>query len=347
MSRRSPERTRVAIFAGVVAVCAIVAVVAVVLGARGSGGGGEASARATSALADAKASGQRMVVFRDRASHGRVEIAPAGADGAGKAVVSGMRCDRVYFAAGRGLCVTRGSGFAAGYRAKVFDEHLKVLHDMPVEGIPSRARVSPDGRYGATTLFVSGHAYAEAGTFSTATTLFDLRSGTKIADLEKFTTYDRDGQVVTAVDVNYWGVTFDPRDSDRFYATMATGGKTYLIRGSVSRRRADVLKENVECPSLSPDGTRIAYKKRTGSKSDPWHITVLDVATLHETPLAEPRSVDDQVEWLDAGHVLYGVGGSVYELPSDGTGTPRKYISGGDSPAVVRWGGGGPEGSGV
>ena len=39
---------------------------------------------------------------------------------------------------------------------------------------------------------------------------------------------------VTAVDVNFWGVTF-ARDSDRFYATMATGGKTYLIEGSVSR----------------------------------------------------------------------------------------------------------------
>ncbi|WP_445149198.1 TolB-like translocation protein [Baekduia sp. Peel2402] len=336
MSPPSSDRRRVAIFGAIVAVCAIVAVVAVLVGAGGDDGG-KASANATTALTAAKADGKRTVLYRDLASHGRVEIAPAGATAAGTETTSGMRCDRVYFAAGRGICVTRGSGFAAGYRAKVFDSALKVTADLPVEGIPSRARVSPDGRYGATTLFVSGHAYAEAGTFSTATTIFDLQKGTEIADLEKFTTYAADGKVVTAEDVNYWGVTFDPADSNTFYATLATGGKTFLIRGSVSERRARVLKENVECPSISPDGTRIAYKKRTGSKSKPWHLTVLDVATLRETPLAEPRSVDDQVEWLDDQHVLYGVSDAIYMANADGSGTPVKYAAGADSPAVVRW----------
>lgn len=337
MLPRSPERRRVAAFVAIVAVCAIVAVVAVVAGA-GSDDGGTTSARATALLPEAKASGKPVLLYRDVASHGRVEIAAAGAGKAGAPATTSLRCDRVYFAAGRGLCVTRGSGFAAGYRAEVFDANLKVTANLPVEGIPSRARVSPDGRYGATTLFVSGHAYAEAGTFSTATTIFDLVRGTKVADLEKFTTYDKSGAVVTEVDVNYWGVTFDPKDSNTFYATMATGGKTFLIRGDVAQRRADVLKENVECPSLSPDGTRIAYKKRTGSKDRPWHLTVLDVATLRETPLGEARSVDDQVEWLDDAHVLYGVDGAVWEANADGTGTPVKYAAGADSPSVVRWG---------
>ena len=75
-----------------------------------------------------------------------------------------------------------------------------------------------------------------------------------------------------------------------------------------------MIHENVECPSLSPDGTRIAYKKRTGSSSTPWHLTVLDLATMRETPLAETRSVDDQVEWLDDDHVLYGVDGAIWAV---------------------------------
>src|SRR4051812_17351825 len=185
-------------------------------------------------------------------------------------------------------------------------------------------------------MFVAGHAYATPGSFSTQTTLIDLERGAKIADMEDFTVTDG-GRQVTAVDVNYWGVTF-ARDSDRFYATLATGGKTYLIEGSVSQRRAHVIHENVECPSLSPDGTRIAYKKRTGSGSNPWHLTVLDLRTMRETPLAEARSVDDQAEWLDDGHVLYAVDGAVWSVPADGSGRPSRYIAGAGSPSVVRWG---------
>ena len=116
-------------------------------------------------------------------------------------------------------------------------------------------------------MFVTGHAYAEAGMFSTQTTLIDLRTGQKIVNLEDFTV-SRNGRVVTAVDVNFWGVTFAP-DGDHFYATLATGGKTYLVRGSIHDRTMRTLHENVECPSLSPDGTRIAYKKRVGSGHQP------------------------------------------------------------------------------
>ena len=173
------------------------------------------------------------------------------------------------------------------------------------------------------------------GSFSTQTTLIDLATGSKIADLEHFTVL-RGSRQVTAIDVNFWGVTF-ARDSDRFYATLATGGKTYLIRGSVRERLARVIHENVECPSLSPDGTRIAYKKRSGSRTAPWRLTVLDLATMRETPLSEQRSVDDQAEWLDNGRVLYAVDGAVWVARADGTGEPRRFIARADSPAAVRW----------
>ena len=246
---------------------------------------------------------------------------------------SALHCDRVYFAAGRGLCLARG-GFPVKSRAEVFGPDLRVRHTVDVTGIASRARVSPDGRYGAVTLFVTGHAY-DPGSFSTQTTIIDLASGQRIADLERFTVL-RGNRQVTAIDVNFWGVTF-ARNSDLFYATLATGGKTYRIRGSISRRQARVIHENVECPSLSPDGTRIAFKKRTGSKGSPWRLTVLDLATMRETPLSERRSVDDQAEWLDDGRVLYGVDGDVWMARADGTGQPRRYLAQADSPAAVRW----------
>jgi hypothetical protein len=184
-------------------------------------------------------------------------------------------------------------------------------------------------------MFVTGDSYADAGAFSTRTSIIDLASGRTVADLEDFTVMNGERQV-TAVDVNFWGITF-ARNSDRFFATLATGGRTYLIEGSVSGRRAHVVHENVECPSLSPDGTRIAFKKRTGDPEVPWRLTVLDLRTMRETPLAETRSVDDQAEWLDDEHVLYGLDGAVWSVPADGAGRPVRYIAGAASPAVVRW----------
>ena len=64
---------------------------------------------------------------------------------------------------------------------------------------------------------------------------------------------------------------------------------------------------------------------------------MLDLATMRETPLGEQRSVDDQAEWLDDGHVLYGVDGAVWEADADGTGEPQRFIARADSPAAVRW----------
>jgi hypothetical protein len=277
-----------------------------------------------------------MVLFRSLEPKGQVALAPLGS-APGRPTYEPLTCQRVYFAAANGICLAQGKGLGAtGFRAELFGSDLRVRHEIGLEGIPSRARVSPDGRYGSVTMFVAGHSYAPAGAFSTQTTLIDMANGSKIADLEQFTV-TRGGKQVTAVDVNYWGVTFDPRDSDRFYATLATGGRTYLIQGSVSGRVAHTLHENVECPSLSPDGTRIAYKRRTGSKDEPWRLTVLDLDTMRETPLAETRSVDDQAEWLDRDHVLYERGGVVWSVPADGTGSPQRFLPAADSPAVVRW----------
>jgi hypothetical protein len=336
MSRMSSAR-RTQLFVALVAACVVAAIVAVVSAA--GGGGAAGSKDAADALVAARGAHEPRLLFRnlDRTrtqEFGQVAVAPLGAADGARTLVP-LRCERVYFAAGSGLCLARGGGFASSYRARVFSADLRVRGEVAVDGIPSRARVSPDGRYGSVTLFVSGHSYADTGGFSTTTTLIDLKAGRKIAQLEDFTV-TRDGKRITARDVNYWGVTF-ASDSDRFYATLATGGKIYLVEGSVRGRTMKTIHDGVECPSLSPGGTRIAYKKRVGAGGKRWRLYVLDLRTMRETPLAETRSVDDQAEWLDDAHVLYGLDESIWMVPADGGGRPIAYAPQADSPAVVRW----------
>lgn len=134
-------------------------------------------------------------------------------------------------------------------------------------------------------------------------------------------------------------------DDNRFFATLGTGGNTFLVEGDVAARRLTVLESGVECPSLSPDGTRIAFKQRNDAGFGPveWHIAVLTLDTGAVTHLAEQRNVDDQVAWLDDETVMYGLPrdetGSpvtdVWVVPADGTGQPAVFIHGASSPRVV------------
>jgi hypothetical protein len=215
---------------------------------------------------------------------------------------------------------------------RVFDKHYRTVYERALQGLPSRARVSPSGRWGATTTFVSGHAYASPGTFSTQTQIVDMRSGKPVANLEQFSV-EKDGDTIDAPDFNFWGVTF-AHDDDTFYATLATGGKRYLVKGSLGKRHVVVLRENMECPSLSPDETRIAYKKRVGDVSD-WRLHVYDLETGRDIELPEQRSIDDQVEWLNDGVVLYGDGRNVWATRADGTGQPERVLARADSPASL------------
>jgi Tol biopolymer transport system component len=326
---------RLAIFGALVAVCVIGAAAAIAVGINKQQPRVAASDAARRLLGDAREEGRPMLLIRSLAPKGQLAVAPLEGSEPGKRTFEPLSCDRSYFAAGRGICLQHSKTFPNGLTAKLFGSDFRVTHSVGLTGIPSRTRVSPDGRYGAATAFVAGDSYAAAGSFSTRTTLIDMAAGTKIADLEDFTV-TRGERQVTAIDVNFWGVTFDPNDSDRFYATLATGGKTYLLRGSVSSRTAHAIHDNVECPSVSPDGKLIAYKKRTGPSSAPWRLTVLDLATMRETPLAETRSVDDQVEWLDGHTILYGIDNALWAVPADGSGKPRRYLAAADSPATVR-----------
>jgi hypothetical protein len=249
-----------------------------------------------------------------------------------------LECERAYFAGNRGVCLVEASeGVLTTRYADIFDEYFMRLHRIPLTGVPSRTRVSVDGRRAGITVFETGHSYAEAG-FSTRTILVDTESGRVLRDLEQFTIW-RDGKRFHAVDFNFWGVTF-AQDGNRFYATLASGGVNYLIEGNVDTGEARVVRPGVECPSLSPDNTRIAYKHMV-NRPGVWQLRVLDLQSGAETALSsETRSVDDQVDWLDDAHVMYHItgarGADIWVLRTDGTEPPKLLREYAYSPAVIR-----------
>lgn len=285
--------------------------------------------------------GQRGILFRSTvpdATFGKVAFVPLDRPDAPWAV-SRLTCDRVYFQRGRGVCEMIDSTLIPPYAVLVFDDRFKAGPKRPLTGVPNRARISPDGRRAALTVFETGHSYAEGG-FSTRTTIVDAASGDVLGDLEQFT-ITRDGAPLKAVDFNFWGVTF-AEDGNRFYGTLRTAGVNYLIEGNVDQRIGRVIHRGVECPSLSPDGRRLAFKKRTiGSLTVFWKVAVLDLATMSETVLDwETRSVDDQVDWLDDQHVVYHLpksgGADIWALRTDRAEEPRVLVAGGYSPSVLR-----------
>jgi hypothetical protein len=350
-TRRRSVRWFVVFCAG----CAVAVGVTVVTAVRSRGplDGAEPVGRA---MASAVAPGDLLIrSTTQELTFGRLAVTDlAAADpSASDRQIAGFKCSRVAFAGGRGMCMTVQRNVISNYSALVFNDRFEVERTIQLAGIPSRTRVSPGGRTAATTVFVFGHSYAD-GNFSTRTSFIDLESGAVIEDMERFEV-SKDGEPFSAVDFNFWGVTFV--DDIRFFATLGTGGRTYLVQGNVAAGTAAVVRENVECPSLSPDGRRIAYKRQASSGIGPvrWRLAVLDLATGESHDLAETRSVDDQVTWLDDRRILYALTADGEPVPSsddgqstfptdlwvvdaDGGGSPGVYLRGASSPSVVSGG---------
>jgi hypothetical protein len=251
-------------------------------------------------------------------------------------------CERLHFAGGHGVCLIAGRPLLSSSSAILFDSEFRAQTTVSLAGLPSRVRVSPDGRRAAITVFVGGHSYAAAD-FSTATSIIGATTGEPIVNNLEDLRVVRGGQEFKEVDFNFWGVTF-AADGNRFYATLASGGRVYLVEGDVDSRTARILREGVECPSLSPDNRRIAFKQPilTGLLRT-WRLRVLDVHTLEDIAVAETRNVDDQVEWLDDSRIVYELAEepgatltNVWVVPADGSGRPEILLAEAGSPTVVR-----------
>jgi hypothetical protein len=332
-------RSRTLAFALLAAVCLVAATATGAIAVLGAKHDRKQAAQAVAAerphADQILAANRPFTVFRtvDKArqsTYGRIAVAPLVDGKPGASALAGPACERVGFRAGKGLCL-EVLGTQMG--VDVLDSRLRISRQFTLPGIPSRARVSPDGRWGGVTAFIVGHSYAAPGQFSTAATIIDMKAGKPIGDLEKdFKVYD-EGKLVDAVDRNYWGLTFAD-DGDTFYATLSAKGHTWLIKGSIKARTANTIHDNVECPALSPDGTRIGYKKAIAQDPAVWRFHVLDLSTGEETALAEQRSVDDQIEWLDDQHLIYGDGERTWVVNADGTGSPQMWLQNADSPTV-------------
>ncbi|KQV12040.1 MULTISPECIES: hypothetical protein [unclassified Kitasatospora] len=294
-----------------------------------------ATPQQTTADASFTLAGPRLY-YRD-GDTGRVAYRPPTPESA--PVTGGPSCERFHAAGDTALCLQRLPGLPARADVVVLDRQLHETRRITLPGIPNRARVSASGRMLAWTMFATGDSYATSA-FSTRTSILDLDTGYLVKSMEQIP-LTIDGARYHAPDVNYWGVTF-AQDDNRFYATVATKGRTYLVQGDMAAWSATALRENVECPSLSPDNSRIAFKKRVADGPDsPWRLYVLDLRTMTEHPLAEPHSVDDQATWLDDHTIAYalpapdGHGTDLWSVPADGTGSPRLTVPGASSPVAT------------
>ncbi|AXB43657.1 PD40 domain-containing protein [Amycolatopsis albispora] len=280
------------------------------------------------------------LLFRTTApgpDHGKV-ASVALADPGGPRRISQLACDRFHTEAGTGVCLATAPGLMPSAVALRVDERLRETERVEVAGIPSRAKLSAGGRMATWTTFVTGDSYTQGTGFSTRTAILDRRDGAYLSNIEGIP-LTVDGRPYQAEDVNVWGAGFTA-DGSRFYATVSTAGRTHLLEGDYDAWTARTLAENAECPSLSPDGRRLAIKKRVSDDAArPWREYVLDLETLRETPLAETRSVDDQVVWLDEHTVAYELprdgGSDIWAVPADGSGAPRLLVPWGSSPSVT------------
>lgn len=265
---------------------------------------------------------------------GRVEQARL-ADPAARSATA-MTCQRVYRAAGTTVCL-KLAGPGPTYAAEVTRDG-GVARTVPLPGVPSRAKVSASGQVVTWTSFVTGDSYSVPGGFSTRTGYLDLRTGEAVESLEGFAAVV-EGRPHAAQDVNYWGLTV-AADDRTFYATLASGGYTWLVKGDLAERRLESLRRDAECPSLSPDGTKVAYKKRIG-RLGPWELAVLDLETGEERRLPGTAGVDDQATWLDDERIAFAAVpkdaklASIHVVPADGSAAAVLMISDATSPSPL------------
>lgn len=268
----------------------------------------------------------KTLFFRNLADgpdSGKLAAVPVADPGAARRVGE-LHCDRFAAAHGTAICLRlRAGSLPAMTDLIVLDANLRERHRETLPGTPSRARVSPDGRFVNWTLFVTGDSYAATG-FSTRTGLYEVDTGRLVKTIEELAVFV-DGKRYFASDVNYWGITF-AADGNRFYVTMASKGKTYLVEADYRAYRGTAIAENVECPSLSPDGRRIAYKQKVSNGV--WRLAVLDLTTRRITHPPDSRPVDDQPVWQGNNTLLYPVRNSnnTLDIWSVGLTTPAKLL---------------------
>ena len=186
----------------------------------------------------------------------------------------------------------------------------------------------------AWTVFVSGDSYLSSG-FSTRTGILDLASDKLVTTLEDFTIDGRGRPRTPTSGASASPGTTPPstRPWPRVITCIWSGA-------TLAAETITVLDDGMECPSLSPDDTRLVYKKRLPDLT--WQLWVYDLASRQRTQLTEPGDVDDQAVWLDERTVAYAKldenNGqlNVWSVPADGSGAPTLMAEKAESPIPLR-----------
>jgi hypothetical protein len=280
-----------------------------------------------------------FVMFRTLApprAHGRIAMAALASSDVRH--LTPLRCARVAYAGGRGLClVEEAEGVVVDHAAEVFDRSFRRVGRVALAGVPTRVRVSPDGQIGAITTYAEEESPA-GERLAIESVLVDLNAGEVLADLRDFRLDVADKPALVGP-LDFASVSFD-RDRDRFFATLSTLAARWVIVGSIRDRRLQLLTPDFATEALSPDGSRLIVKQRLGDRGF-WQLGVMDLSTLIvHTVNQNGRSVDDQVEWLDNDHLVYhdanDQGTGVWVVAADGLSEPRLLIPDAFSPVIVR-----------
>jgi hypothetical protein len=257
-------------------------------------------------------------------------------DGASYPTIADLECNRFYAAAGTGICLHKST--AVAWVATLLDRTLAPNGAYPVAGTPSLARISPSGRMAAWTSFVSGSSYARSNV-RTQTTVLDSRGGALFNPAEFAATVGGKPVKTKASDRQVWGVTF--ADDNRFYATLVVDGERWLVAGDIGQQTLRSIARNVTIPSLSPDGTRVAFLQAVdGDPHKGWRLAVMHLASRRVIRTADSRTFEDQAIWVDRrtlGYTIRSSDGSpsIWTVAADGTGRPSLLRDSAESPAVL------------
>jgi hypothetical protein len=313
----------------------VVAIVLVLLGGGGYVAWTAANQPSVTPNAPPPTAGDLMFVDLNGGQDRVTTVKTAGPDG--PRTVTSLRCQR-FFRAGQTSVCLRLAGPGPSYEAAVLRADNSVVRTIALPGVPSRARVSASGNIVTWTSFVTGDSYTVPGGFSTRSGFFDVRTGELTESIEHFAA-TINGKLFTAADINYWGITVGA-DDKTFYATLASASRTYLVSGDLTAKSLKEVRQNAECPSLSPDGTKVAYKKRA-NRLEPWDLVVLDLHSNSERVLPGTAGIDDQATWLDDLTLAFGAAkdgkpNAIYFVPAAGSAPARPVIQNAASPVPVR-----------
>lgn len=254
------------------------------------------------------------------------------------------RCLRMHVDAGHGVCLSENDGVVPTYTATLFDAADPAQRDIRSYEIPlpSRARVSADGSLASSTSFITGSSYEDLTIeASTVVTIGAFDRG-QLIGVNQFSVDSTEARYNGGSRM-FWGVAFI--DDNDFYVTGFFGDVPEIMQGDIDARTLRPTGFEGSCPSLSPDQKTLVFKRARADEG--FDLVAVDLASGDSWTLAESRSVDDQVEWLDNDTILYALHPDgeeslvqpefdVWKLDLAEGSEPEIFLPAADSPAAIR-----------